>query len=325
MRRQILAAWAFVLMSAACPGLQAQTAAPGLHPSPAATEGLRLLYSGDPDAAIEQFRQVQTDSHGDPLGYLLEAEGRWWKIFCESAEFKWGMTDAWHRNKQAGDQAYLALADKAIALAEEHLKQADSAGARLDAGLGYLLKARLYALRDEKRAAAREGVRAREHLLRALELDPSLADADIGLGLYNYYVDTLSGIAKVLRFFMGIPGGSKKDGLRQLQRAAEHGTFTAAEARFYLAKNLRNFDRDYGQALQVLEPLAAQYPSNAIFQLFLGDLHAKLNHKEQAAAYYRAAAALPVPDAACRARIHALSAAALASLGPAYALAPAVP
>lgn len=324
MRRRILAGWAFVLTSAACTGLHAQTAASGLPPPPAATEGLRLLYSGDPDAAIEGFRRVQAESPDDPLGYLLEAEGRWWKIFCESAEFKWGMTDAWHRDKQASDQAYLALADKAIVLAEARLKQADSAEAHLDAGLGYALKARLHGLRDGKRATARAGVRAREHLLRALELDPSLADADTGLGLYNYYVDTLSAIAKVLRFFMGIPGGSKKDGLRQLQRAAEHGTITAAEARFYLAKNLRNFDRDYNQALQVLEPLAAQYPSNAIFQLFWGDLHAKLSHKEQAAGCYRAAAALPVP-AACRARIRKLAAAALASLGPAYAPTPAVP
>jgi predicted negative regulator of RcsB-dependent stress response len=68
-----------------------------------------------------------------------------------------------------------------------------------------------------------------------------------------------------------------------------------------------------------MEPLAAQYPSNAIFQLFLGDLNAKLGHKDKAAAHYRAAAALPVPDAACRERIQMLSRVALASLGPDYA------
>jgi tetratricopeptide (TPR) repeat protein len=293
--------------------------APSLNPPPVAMEGLRLLYSGDPDAAIEQFRQLQAQSPDDPLGFLLEAEGLWWKIYCDSAEFKWGMIDAWHRQKLQSDVAYLQLADKAIALAEARLKQADSAEMHLDAGLGYALKTRLYSLRDERRAEARAGVRAREQFLRALALDPNLADADTGLGLYNYYVDTLSAIAKILRFFMGIPGGGKTEGLRQLRHAAEHGVITSAEARFYLAKNLRNFDRDYEQALQVMEPLAAQYPSNAIFQLFLGDLNAKLGRRERAAAHYRAAAALPVPDAPCRERIQKLARAALASLGPAYA------
>jgi tetratricopeptide (TPR) repeat protein len=184
----------------------------------------------------------------------------------------------------------------------------------LDAGLGYAQKTRLYSLRDEKRAEARAGVRAQEHFLRALALDPNLADADMGLGLYNYYVDTLSAIARILRFFMGIPGGSKTEGVRQLRHAAEHGVITSAEAQFYLAKNLRNFDRNYEQALKVMEPLAAQYPSNAIFQLFLGDLNAKLGRKDKAAAYYRAAAALPVPDAACRDHIRKLASAALAAL-----------
>jgi len=315
MRPYILAGWVCAVLSAGCPGVQAQAGAPGPHPPPAAMEGLRLLYSGDPDAAIEQFRQIQAQSPDDPLGFILEAEGRWWKIYCESAEFKWGMTDAWHRQKLPGDQAYFQLADKAIALAETRLKQADSAEMHLHEGLAFALKAQLFSLRDEKRAEARAGVRAREHFLKALALDPSLADADMGLGLYNYYVDTLSTIAKVLRFFMGIPGGSKTEGVRQLRLAAEHGAITSAEARFYLVKNLRNIDRDYEQALKVMEPLAAQYPSNAIFQLVLGDLNAKLGRTDKAAAHYRAAAALPVPDAACREHIQMLSRAALAALG----------
>ena len=71
------------------------------------------------------------------------------------------------------------------------------------------------------------GVRAREHLLKALQLDPSLADAYTGVGLYNYYVDTLSALAKMLRFFMGIPGGSKRDGVRQLEKAMTEGEITS--------------------------------------------------------------------------------------------------
>src|SRR5437879_11868518 len=87
------------------------------------------------------------------------------------------------------------------------------------AGMAEASAARLYALRAENRNAARSGVRGREHLLRAKALDADLADANLGLGLYNYYVDTLSSIARILRFFMGILGGSPQHGVRLLEQS----------------------------------------------------------------------------------------------------------
>ncbi len=279
-----------------------------------AAQGLQRIYSGDPDSAIALFRKLQADQPDHPLGYLLEADARWWKIYCQACEIKWNTIDAWHRPRMKEDDAYLALTDRTTQLAETHLKRSDSAEMRLYAGMSLLLRARLLGLRDDRRGTARAGVKAREHLLRAVQLDPDMADAYAGLGLYNYYVDTLSGFARVLRFFMGIPGGDKKEGFRQLERASREGELTATEARFYLAKNLRNYDRNYARAVEFFAPLAEQYPQNPLFQLLLGDFHAKLNHREKAAASYRAAAQLNVPDAACRARVQQVAAAALAAL-----------
>ena len=250
---------------------------------PGAAAGLEKLYSGDPDAAIAAFRDLQQSQPDHPLGYLLEGEALWWKIYCSTAEFKYGMTDAWRRPKLREDQPYFDLAQKVAALAEARLRQSESAEMHFYSGMGDALAARLYALRGESRAAARSGVRAREHFLRAQALDPQLADADLGFGLYNYYLDTLSAGAKILRFFMGIPGGSKKDGLRQLERAMQQGVLAGPEARYYLAKNLRNYDKDYEHALAVITPLTEQFPSNALFALLRGDLSAKLNRKEPAA------------------------------------------
>src|SRR5262249_50359952 len=180
------------------------------------------------------------------------------------------------------DQRYFELATKAYTLARAQIERSDSAEMQFYAGLADALAARLYGLRGENRATARVGVRARQSFLRALELDPTLADADLGLGLYNYYVDTLSSIAKVLRFFMGIPGGSKQDGVRQLENAIKHGTLTPTLARIYLVLNLHRYDRQYARAIEFLEPVAKQYPSNPLFQLMLGDLQAKLGRKEKA-------------------------------------------
>lgn len=182
-----------------------------------AAEGLRLTYEGEPEAAVASLRRLQQEQPQHPLGYLLEANAAWWRIYSEALEIKWNLIDAWKRGKRDEDDAFLALTRKSIQLAEQHIARADSAEMRLYAGMGYALEARLYALRDEKRATARAGVRARDHLLRAGDLDPNLADALAGLGLYNYYVDTLSWAVRVLRFFMGIPGGDKQQGIRQLE------------------------------------------------------------------------------------------------------------
>src|SRR5205823_4416019 len=135
----------------------------------------------------------------------------------------------------SGDQYYLELVTTASSLASAQLKQRESAEMQLYAGMADAAAARLYSLRGENRNTARFGVRARDHFLRAKALDPGLADADFGLGLYNYYVDTLSAMAKIMRFFMGIPGGSKQEGIRLLEHAIADGILTPNPARFSLA------------------------------------------------------------------------------------------
>ena len=267
----------------------AATGAQSLSVPSEATEGLRLLYSGETEAAIALFREMQRAQPEHPLGYLLEANAEWWKLYCASCDIKWNMIDGWRKPKRDDCADFLRLTEKSIELAEQQLKSNETAEMRLYAGMGHALEARLQAMRDEKRATARAGVRARKHLLRAAELDPQMADAFAGLGLYNYYVDTLSWAVKVLRFFMGIPGGDQEDGVRQLEVAMNTGVLTRVEARFYLAKNLRNHEHKYQRAIELLTPLVEQYPRNALFHLLLGDMHAKLAHPEEAAKLFRAA------------------------------------
>src|SRR5258708_31849578 len=267
---------------------------------------LEHIYSGRSDLAIPEAEALERERPEHRLGYLLEAEARWWQIWCLSAEYKYGMSLPRRRAKAKGDQAYLDVVAKAETLAEAALAKHESAEMHLYAGMAGGLAARMYGLRAENRAGARVGVRAREHFLRALALDPSLADADTGLGLYNYYVDTLSAIARVLRFFMGIPGGSKEDGIQQLELAMDHGQLTAALARYYLAINLHLFDQKYEQALQVVTPLVEKYPENSIFRLVRGDLYGKLGRKAPAIADYRAAAEVQIIDPGRRKNIEQL-------------------
>ncbi|HVH69655.1 MAG TPA: hypothetical protein VNB49_00910, partial [Candidatus Dormibacteraeota bacterium] len=286
---------------------QPSPARPTELPLPPETSAiLEKIYSFDLDGAREAAKHLQREKPDHPLGYLLESDALWWRFWCTAAEFKYGMSDARRRPKLPGDQHYFELAATASSLASAQLKQNESAEMQFYAGMADAAAARLYALRGENRNAARFGVRAREHFLRAKTLDPSLADPDLGLGLYNYYVDTLSAIAKIMRFVMGIPGGSKQEGIRLLEHAIADGVLTPKVARFYLALNLHRYDQQYEQALTIISPLAEKYPSNPVFQLARGDLYAKLGRKQQALESYRAAAALPVGDPQCQMRIQML-------------------
>ncbi|HKV05559.1 MAG TPA: hypothetical protein VJO53_10685 [Candidatus Acidoferrales bacterium] len=288
--------------------------------SPEAARALDQIYEGDPDAAIATARGIERAQPESPVGYLLEAEAGWWRIYCAACDVKWGMVDAWRRGKTPEDISYLALAEKAIELSRTQLAKSDTAEMHLYAGLGYALKARLYGLRDEKRNIARAGVAARAECLRALQLDPEMADATAGLGIYNYYVDTLSSVAKLLRFFMGIPGGNKQEGIRQMKVGIERGEFLAVDSRFYLARNLRTFDERYEEALSIAEPLVARYPRNPVFQLLAGNLNLELGRNAKASEYLHAVLALPGPgnsadpDPACTARTRAVASALLADL-----------
>lgn len=276
---------------------------------------IEKIYSFDLEGAQEAAKQIQKERPNDPLGYLLESDAIWWHFWCDAAEFKYGMSDARRRGKLPADQYYLELTTKASSLATSQLKQHESAEMHFYAGMADAADARLYALRGENRNTARFGVRAREHFLRAKALDPGMADADFGLGLYNYYVDTLGAIAKIMRFFMGIPGGSKQEGVRLLEHAISDGVVTSDIARFYLAMNLHRYDQQYERALAVISPLAEKYPCNPLFQLTRGDLNAKLGRKPQALQCYRAAAALPVRDPECQTHIQQLARASIAALG----------
>jgi hypothetical protein len=299
----ILGLFAIAAMVACAPELRASQ----LDLPAEATEGLHLLYGGQPDRALPLFQKIEQEQPESPLGYLLEAEARWWTIYCDACEIRWGFVDAWKAPDAAAGDAYLALTVKATQLAETAIARNDTAEMELYAGMGYLLQARILGLREERRATARAGVAGREHFLRCLKLDPQMADAYTGLGLYNYYVDTLSAMARVLRFFMGIPGGDKHVGIQQLRTAMEQGELTSVEARFYLAKNLRTYDFQYAQAADVLAPLVQEYPGNPVFLLLMGNLNAELARNESAAAYFRSAEQITTMGGACSERVSELA------------------
>jgi tetratricopeptide (TPR) repeat protein len=273
------------------------------HPAPAgphlpndedsrhyAVHGVDLMMDGDLDGAAKVFQQVEQKDPDSPLGYVLEADVTWWKIYYISADLvDPDVFDIAHTEETPYDSHFNDLDNVAIHKAESRIHtHQELARSYLYEGFAYALRARLEGLHDRDLATARAGKRMRSHLLQALELDPSLTDAYLGIGIYNYFIDTLPGIVKFLSMFIMLPGGSRTEGLRQLQLCAEKGELAKAEAEFYLAKDYtRANEKQYEKSMQLFGELHQGFPNNPLWPMLIGSLHYRLGRPQKGEEIYR--------------------------------------
>ena len=112
--------------------------------------------------------------------------------------------------------------------------------------------------------------RALERFRQVKTLDPALADADYGLGLYAVSVAQVTGWRRPLVHLI-LPDGDAGEGEAALQRAAAEGLFTADLAAVALVHLLVGADR-FAEALPFAERLGARYPGNPDFAFLLAFL-----------------------------------------------------
>jgi tetratricopeptide (TPR) repeat protein len=254
--------------------------------------GVSALMDGDPGGAIEIFRRIQKADPESPLGYVLEADAVWWKIYLTTGNLiDPDVFDVARSSTSPYDFDFQDLVNVAIRKAAVRIHEGqDEARNHLYEGLAYGLRGRFDGLRDNNLPTARAAKKMRQLLLTALKMDASLEDAYLGLGVYNYFVDTLPGIVKALKFLIGLPGGSRELGLEQLRRAAEEGELTAGEAKFYLGKDFsRSNERQYSESLALFQELAREYPENMLWTLLVGSVEIRLGHARQGDDLYREA------------------------------------
>jgi hypothetical protein len=139
-------------------------------------------------------------------------------------------------------------------------------------------------LRGERLAAARNGNRIREALEQALSLDPALADAYFGIGIYQYYADVASAGAKVLRWLLLLPGGDRVKGLQAIDRTRETGSLLRGEADFQRYIIDIWYEHKPMDAIAILKSLDSRYPANPIFLQRLAELYDTYLHDAHASA-----------------------------------------
>jgi hypothetical protein len=139
-------------------------------------------------------------------------------------------------------------------------------------------------LRGEHLAAAREGSRIKTALERALALDPTLADAYFGIGLYHYYADVAPAAAKILRWLLFLPGGDRVQGMREMLQARAHGELLTGEADYQLHLLYLWYEQKPSAALDLLNHLDARYPTNPLFLQRVADVQSTYFHDHPASA-----------------------------------------
>ena len=108
----------------------------------------------------------------------------------------------------------------------------------------------------------------REDLLEARVLVPDSKDVAFGLGLYDYYVDVLPRIAKLLRFFARIPGGDRRARPRApIESAREGSILHDTEVQVQLYEDYAYYEEKPDAALAEIRGLHERYPGSPLWAL----------------------------------------------------------
>ncbi len=197
---------------------------------------------------------------------VLEATALWWRIQLDP-------------ESRALDPAFTASVERAIRTTEAWTERApDSAEAWFYLGGAYGARVQWRVLRGEKVAAARDGKQIKEAMDRAIALEPGMDDAYFGLGMYKYYADVAPAAARILRFLLLLPGGDRKEGLREMLRARSRGRLMQGEADYQLHVIYLWYERQTRRAIELLYGLQARYPGNPLYLAQIAQIQDAYEH-----------------------------------------------
>lgn len=241
---------AFLLLLAAAP---AQAARPELERELAAL--VDLFYDMDFDAARAASDAMARRHPGHPAGPFYRSVSTFQRWTAE------GMysTTTFH--------AFETDLDAAEAAANSLMKT-DPAEGHYYRGAVEGFRARAWGAQHRLLKAVSSAASAVKHLKKAVELDPSLEDARLGIGMYHYFASRLpSGAKPFAHLLFGEPGNREK-GLAELRRVADSAGTARMEARSMLSMILAKDDEaDWAGAEKLLVELSTRYPHNPLYRL----------------------------------------------------------
>lgn len=218
-------------------------------------EGIDSIYRMDFDAADAAATKAIALDPAYPHPYLGQA----------ATDFiRWA-----YGPKQSDDalvRSFEAKVGRAIKVAEAWLKtHPNDPDALLALGSGYGISARLALERREYLKGWRHGSRAMSYVRASLKYDPNIYDSYLGLGMFDYYVDTIPRFAGWLAKIM--LGGDRARGLKELRLAAEKGRYGRTAAQLILVEidTQDQFGaRDPKDAVRLMNDIRSRYPDSSM-------------------------------------------------------------
>jgi hypothetical protein len=215
------------------------------------TDGQDLALSQRYDEAEAKIRRAQSLAPDHPLcGVFLVAT----LLSRVQEQFKEDRKDV--------PPEFFNEVDHLVAQAEGQAHEfPKSAYPRLYLGAAYGMRglAKLYA--GSYISSYFDGKKGAEMLRQAVNLDPQLYNAYMGLGQFEYYCGTLSG---VLQFVLALPGNPDK-GLAMLKDCEDKATYAAWPCKAYRVSLMLSDRHDYRNSEPELAALLARYPTNYQF------------------------------------------------------------
>ena len=223
--------------------------------------GQELLYSGRFGAAQLYFAQLAQSYPREAAGRALEAAALiWWGEARDEEDFQ---ADSIDRLLDAAVRRARLAADSATG---DSMRRA----ALFWLGTAYGYRARQAELRGNVWKAARDAKTMRNALERALALDSTCTDCQLGLGIYEYALARAGALARLAAKLLGLGSGDATRALERLRLVSERGVLARTEARWVYANALLREGRAdpalREEALRLLGALAEEFPENPVFR-----------------------------------------------------------
>jgi tetratricopeptide (TPR) repeat protein len=218
-------------------------------------EGIDSIYRMDFDAADAAAKKAIALNPDYPHAYLGAAA-------TDFIRFVYGPAQSDDRLVQS----FEAKTDAAIAVAERWLKtHPKDADALLVLGSGYGMRARLALERHQWLKGWTSGSRSMKYIRASIKADPELYDSYLGVGMFDYYTDTIPRFAGWLAKIM--LGGNRARGLKEIRLVAEKGHFAKIAAQLILVE-IETQDpygaRDTADALRLMSGIRRKYPDSSM-------------------------------------------------------------
>ncbi len=210
-------------------------------------------YRMDFAGAERELAKLAPQAEAHPMVAFGQVLTEWWRL-----------TAAVREEDEVRSQRLLSLAEACIAAAEALIERGDPSGeGHLVKGATLGLLGRWHIKNHHWMKSYFVGKRAKAALREALRINPRLADAYAGIGLYDYFVAKLPGILRWVAF-----SGQPSDpavGMAAVQRALTEGRFTLVGTKAALSLVYIRNEKDPARALALVDEVLAQYGGSAFF------------------------------------------------------------